>query len=193
MKRDIATWTRWLHIYLSMFSFIVILFFAITGITLNHPDWFGEQHRVTKYSGKMDPQWFETEHSIQTHKLEMVEYVRDSYHITMRFNDFSSDDSQCIISFKGPGSAADVYIDRSTGEFDLTNTSSGLVAIMNDLHKGRDTRNGWKWVIDITGLLMILVSLTGFIMIFFLKKKRRSGLLIVLFGGILTLLLYFLS
>ena len=31
---------RWLHIYLSMFSLAVVLFFSVTGITLNHPDWF---------------------------------------------------------------------------------------------------------------------------------------------------------
>ena len=31
---------RWLHIYLSMFSLGVVLFFSVTGITLNHPDWF---------------------------------------------------------------------------------------------------------------------------------------------------------
>ena len=28
---------RWLHIYLSMFSLAVVLFFSVTGITLNHP------------------------------------------------------------------------------------------------------------------------------------------------------------
>ena len=31
---------RWLHIYLSMFGLAVVLFFSVTGITLNHPDWF---------------------------------------------------------------------------------------------------------------------------------------------------------
>ena len=31
---------RWLHVYLSMISLAVVLFFSVTGITLNHPDWF---------------------------------------------------------------------------------------------------------------------------------------------------------
>ena len=30
---------RWLHIYLSMFGLAALLFFAVTGVTLNHPDW----------------------------------------------------------------------------------------------------------------------------------------------------------
>jgi hypothetical protein len=30
---------RWLHIYTSMVSLVAVLFFALTGVTLNHPDW----------------------------------------------------------------------------------------------------------------------------------------------------------
>ena len=29
---------RWLHIYLSMFGLAAVLFFSVTGITLNHPN-----------------------------------------------------------------------------------------------------------------------------------------------------------
>ena len=41
---------RWLHIYLSMFSLAVVLFFSVTGITLNHPDWFfgGAERAATR-------------------------------------------------------------------------------------------------------------------------------------------------
>jgi hypothetical protein len=64
--------------------------------------------------------------------------------------------------------------------------------MMNDLHKGRDTSEEWKWVIDVAAAFMIFVSLTGFVMIFFFKKKRASGLLVVLAGGIVSALLYWL-
>ena len=33
-----ASVTRWLHLYLSVVSFVLILFFAVTGLTLNHAD-----------------------------------------------------------------------------------------------------------------------------------------------------------
>jgi hypothetical protein len=38
-KKNTASIARWLHIYLSMISFVIILFFAVTGLTLNHADW----------------------------------------------------------------------------------------------------------------------------------------------------------
>ena len=30
---------RTVHIYISMFVLLIFLFFALTGITLNHPEW----------------------------------------------------------------------------------------------------------------------------------------------------------
>jgi len=47
-----------------------------------------------------------------------------------------------------PGYTADVFLDRATGTYDSTETRMGFVALMNDLHKGRDSGRVWSWVID---------------------------------------------
>jgi len=187
IKRDIATWTRWIHIYLSMFSFAALLFFALTGITLNHPDWTGGQ-QVEKISGQLKISATDTS---RIAKMEIVEHFRNTYNIKSRLHDFIIEDTECVLSFKGPGYVADAFIDRSTGAYELTITKSGALAIFNDLHKGRDTGSVWVSIIDISAILMILVSLTGFLMIFFLKKKRLSGLLLSLLGGLLIAIFYF--
>src|SRR2546423_13238103 len=36
----LAALMRWTHIYFSMFGLAALLFFSVTGITVNHPDWF---------------------------------------------------------------------------------------------------------------------------------------------------------
>jgi hypothetical protein len=61
---------------------------------------------------------------------------------------------------------------------------------MNDLHKGRDTGSTWLWVIDISSILMTIVSVTGLILLLFLKKKRLSGLLLLLLGLIAVSIIY---
>jgi hypothetical protein len=190
IKREIATWTRWLHIYLSMFSFAALLFFAVTGITLNHTNWIEGQQQVEQIQGQLSLSWIHTD-SITVDELDIVEHLRNTHNIKSRLTDFVTDDAECSVSFKGPGYAADVFIDRSTGSYELTITKSGAVAIMNDLHKGRDTGSTWSLLIDISAVLMILVSLTGFVMIFFLKKKRLSGLLITAIGVIMIVILYY--
>ena len=42
--------------------------------------------------------------------------------------------------------------------YELTESRHGLVAIANDLHKGRDTGDIWKWLIDVSALLLTVES-----------------------------------
>ena len=189
-KRRLASISRWLHIYLSMFSFAVLLFFAVTGLTLNHATWFDGQERTTQFHGTVDPRWVKTADPKDVAKLEIVEYLRRAHHITGALHDFRVDESQCSVSFKGPGYAADASIERDTGAYEMSETRMGLWAVLNDLHKGRDSGTARAAIIDISAALMALVSLTGFVLIFFLLKRRTSGL-IVFAAGIAVFALFY--
>jgi uncharacterized protein len=189
-KRQFASLSRWLHIYLSMFSFGVLLFFAVTGFTLNHQEWFSSQQRTNQYKGNLDPKWMKTANAEGVAKLEIVEHLRRVHHITGALSDFRVEDSQVAVSFKGPGYSADAFIDRATGGYEVTENLMGLVALLNDLHKGRDTGKSWAIIIDISAILITLVSLTGLTLIFFLVKRRSSGLLVLAAGAVLCWLAY---
>jgi hypothetical protein len=171
-KRRIASVARWLHIYLSMVSFAILFFFAVTGLTLNHTEWFAAQQRTVQRTGTVDVKWTKG-----AAKLEIVEYLRRAAVVKGALNDFRVDDSQCSVSFKGPGYAADVSIDRDSGKYELTETRMGFAVIVNDLHKGRDSGQAWKWLIDISAVLMTFVSISGMALIFFLARRRVSGLI----------------
>src|SRR5579863_125491 len=185
-KRQMMILSRWLHIYLSMASFGILFFFAVTGLTLNHADWFAKQQHTVLIRGTMDRKFLDKDVA----KLEVVERLRNAHGIHGAVNDFRVEDSDCSVSFKGPGYAADVLIDRSTGRYELTETRMGLVAVLNDLHKGRDSGKAWGLIIDISAVLMTAVSLSGLVLIFFLQKKRLSGLLVAGAGAILSYLAY---
>ncbi|WP_145089433.1 PepSY-associated TM helix domain-containing protein [Anatilimnocola aggregata] len=201
-----AAAVRWLHIYVSLLGFTSLLFFAVTGVTLNHPTWFGvDGERVTQHTGKVNIEWLnrslpagltqpadgeEVDYSLQVAKLEVVEHLRNNHKIRGSVGEFRVDERECSIIFKGPGYAADAYVDRATGEYQLTETVMGVVAVINDLHKGRDTGLVWSWVIDITALLMVFVSITGIVLIFYLKRKRWSGIITAVIGTIVFALLY---
>lgn len=184
-KRKLAQWSRWLHIYLSMVSFAVLFFFALTGITLNHQDLFTGKPNAHRYQGSMNTQWL---HDVA--KLEIVEYLRKTHGVRAALSDFRVDDNQLGVSFKGPGYEADAFIDRGTGKYELTENRLGLVAIVNDLHKGRDTGAAWSSVIDVSAVLMCLVSLSGLMLIFFLHKRRASGLVVLAIGALLCVVVY---
>ena len=177
-----ASLMRWLHIYLSMVSFTALLFFAVTGITLNHPTWLGaDKQSVREASGEIKKDWLEGEPD----QLEIAEHLRSEQKLSGRVVQFEVGELDCMVVFKSPGYAADIMIDRQTGKFQLAETSSGWVSIMNDLHKGRDSGYGWSILIDVSAIMMILVSISGFALLFYLKLRRAAGLLTALAGTIL--------
>ncbi len=190
-KKRTASLSRWLHIYLSMVSFVIVLFFAVTGLTLNHADWFDGKETVNKFTGTVPLKWVKVKDTAAIAKLEIVELLKHKHHIKGDVSDFIIDDGQCTISFKGPGYSADAFIDRDNGTYKFKESSLGLVALMNDLHKGRDTGKKWSYLIDIAAIFMTLLSLTGIIMICFMKKKRVNGFLLLGAGALICYLVYY--
>lgn len=190
LERNVAMISRWLHIYGSMISFAIVFFFSVTGITLNHPDYFAGELKTTQEKGKLDSNWVAKKDTSKIAKLEIVEWLRSHHNIKAAVSEFRIDESQCTISFKGPGYAADAFINRENGSYDLTLLRAGMVGIMNDLHKGRDTGSKWSWVIDIAAVLMVIISLSGIILILYIKRKKWSGLIVLLIGSLLLWAVY---
>jgi hypothetical protein len=202
-----AALIRWLHIYLSMFGLASVLFFSVTGLTLNHPDWFfaGAESRV-EAEGQIDPRWLhldtpspsssgeeqEPDPSRGVAKLEIVEHLRGAHGIRGALAEFRAEEAECLVTFKGPGYAADAFIDRESGRYNVSQTYHGFLAVINDLHKGRDTGPAWSALIDVSAVLMTLISLTGLVLLFYLKLRRVPGLAVTLLGTVAVAAVYLL-
>ncbi|MBN2667421.1 MAG: PepSY-associated TM helix domain-containing protein [Bacteroidales bacterium] len=188
-KKSFCGWTRWVHLYLSMFSFAALFFFAFTGITLNHPSWTENRQKVETLKGNVDPGWIAGTDTASVEKSRILEYVRDQHKVRGNLTEFRISESECTVAFDGPGYTAYGMIDRTTGTYELVASSAGLIAAMNDLHKGSYTGIKWNAIIDITAAFLIVVSLTGFIMIFFMTKKRTKGLWVAGLGAVTFIML----
>ena len=181
---------RWLHIYVSMFGLAAVLFFSVTGITLNHPDWFfGEAERQVQAEGQMSTR-SGCSRDVPAARLAAGESrsvaagreaggrrapAEGPRRSAGPWPTSGSTSTECTVTFKGPGYAADAFIDRESGHYNLTQTYHGFVAVINDLHKGRDTGPVWSVVIDISAVVLTVISLTGLILLFYLKLRRRPG------------------
>jgi hypothetical protein len=189
-RRLTAKYTRWLHIYGSMTSFALVFFFAVTGLTLNHPQWFEGAQRSAAVTGTLDPAWTAGSAESDVRKLDIVEYFRNAHGVHGALSDFRVDARECALTFKGPGYAADIFIDRASGRFEMTETRMGLGAIVNDLHKGRDAGAAWKLFIDVSAVLLVFISLTGLILLWFVHRHRVAGLMSLAAGSGLVYLIY---
>lgn len=200
-SRLIAKWSRLLHIYISMVSFAIVLFFSVTGLTLNHPTWFGGSTEVVREArGMLSQDWVKNAEgsssladSSSVDRLEVVEHLRRVDGVRGALGEFTIDEYQVLVTFRAPAYAADIFVDRETGDYELVETSYGLIAMLNDLHKGRDSGKGWGWVIDLSAGLMTLVSLTGLFLIFYIKRHRTPGLCIALGGAFFVMALYMMA
>lgn len=190
-RQKLAGPLRWLHIYTSMFGLVAILFFSMTGFSLNHPDWvFEGAHSEQNASGKLPLEWLR---GPDVARLEIVEYLRRENHVRFALDEFRIEDTDCTLAFRGPAYAADVTIDRATGTYQLTQVSEGVLAFMNDLHCGRHTGPLWSWVIDITAITLAIVSLTGLALLLYIKRRRNTGLILSLVGMGMAVIIVWLS
>ena len=130
-KGQVAQWTRWLHVYTSMISLLIVLFFGITGLTLNHPSWnLGGSATTSTYSGTI-PAGFATDGNVDF--LAVTEHVRKTDGVRGTVADYRADAFQGSVSFKGPGYAADLVFDVTTGQYQVTVEEQGLLGVLNDL------------------------------------------------------------
>lgn len=187
VKLRFAAAARWLHIYTSVLGLAAVLFFSVTGITLNHPDWmFGGVQRRHDYRGQLQTEWLGSTVSGQQkpcNQLRIVEFLRREHGLHGAVDEFREEETEGTVGFKGPGYSADVFFDRATGKYEVTELSEGLVAVLNDLHKGRHTGTAWSLVIDITAVLLVIISASGLALLLFIRRRRVPGAIIALLGA----------
>lgn len=153
-----------------MTSMLIVLFFALTGLTLNHPTWTLGQDPVTTHVTGTLPATYKTDGQVDF--LAVSEYVRSTDDVGGTITDHAITGDQGTISYRGAGYAADLLFSTTDGSYQLNVTKYGVVAALNDLHKGRDTGAVWSWVIDVSAVVLAVVALTGVLLQVFIKRRR---------------------
>jgi hypothetical protein len=190
--RRTAALVRWLHLYVSVASFAVVLFFAVTGLTLNHAEWFtGETPAATRSAGRVNDAWLALGRDDGVAKLEVAEALRRQHAPKGFVSEFRIEETQCIVAFKGPGYLGEATLNRKDGSYEFIETRLGLIAVLNDLHKARDSGAGWSLVVDISAVALALVSLSGLAMIAFMKRKLATAIKVTVAGTLLSLAAWF--
>ena len=188
-KATAHKWSRNLHSWASMVSMLLVLFFAVTGLTASHPAWVGAP-RADTVKGALPA----TANVNGTWDLLVVsEFVRNANGVTGSITDHGIDGNQGRLAYQGPGYEASVFFDTGSGTYTLTTTSYGLVGVMNDLHKGRHTNIAWNVVIDIAAIVLTLVAVTGLVLQLLIERRRTTALILLGAGVIIGVTLLTLS
>lgn len=184
LKQRLQTLIRLMHIYASLIGLMTVLFFGVTGLTLNHPQWFDTGYQAVREDVGTIEKTLISGDAAETKKLEIVEFLRSKHGIHAALKDFHVDEYQLNVSFAGPAYTADISIDRETAEYQFNELRLGLTAIINDLHKGRDSGPAWSLFIDISAVLMVFISITGTLLLIWLKRLWKSGIWSIVGGAV---------
>jgi len=181
---------RWLHTYISLITLLIVLFFSITGFTLNHAEWSSGGLTQKEVTGSVNVKWLDI---AAPDKLNIAEKLRQDHSLRGHVDEIRIDDRECTVMFKAPGYAADAFIDVKTGTYQMTIAEEGKLAVMNDLHKGRHSGKLWGVLIDASAILLTVISLSGLGLLFFLKRIRTGGLIVVAAGAVVLGIAVFLT
>lgn len=189
---------RWLHIYVSMAVLVVFVFFALTGITLNHPDWqlqAGKQSdsRQLQLPAALTGLEFSADQLQQAEQAKQIaDWLRAEHQIQGAVFAFSYDpDEQLLeLDFKQPAGFANAQIALDSGVVELTAEFGGYLALLNDLHKGRYAGTAWKWLIDVVAIACLVFALSGFYLLWRQPARRWLGVQCALTGAGVMLLVY---
>lgn len=191
-KRATNKWSRLIHVYTSMAALLLVLFFGITGITLNHPTWsIGDSSTSTTETGVLPV--VPTVNGTVDY-LTVSEFARNELGVSGQVEGFDSTGTSASIRYRQPGYAADLTFSTTNGDYELVTEQQGMFwGVMNDLHKGRHAGTSWKWLIDVAGLLLVVISISGLVMQLFLRKRRTAALIVSGVGVVVMLLLIWIT
>lgn len=203
-NKTVQLWARRLHVYISMALLFVVLFFSITGITLNRPELFVSDDPKTETLEITMPLALlhsEKGQFIPDQK-RVIDYITQQGNLSgtpsalQIFTDIEQgvlNEGEMSLDYKGPGYNATVFIDMLSRQVLIEKTQYGLIAVLNDLHKGRNSGEVWRYFIDISALLMIFFVITGVCLLLPKKKTFKRALKWTCFGSAISLLIFFVA
>jgi len=191
----VARVMRALHTYSAMWVLILLLFFSVTGITLNHPTWqskWGSYQQLQQLPLPTELQSWPIAAEQAEYVSAVVDWLKQQYRvkgISWQAR-FEPEEQTLELSFKRPAGFAVALIDFGLAEVELEQQFNGYLALANDLHKGRDSGILWRWLIDITAIACLLFALTGFYLLLKMPSKKNMGNALAVVGGVMALLAY---
>lgn len=188
-------WVKQLHTWhwiSAAISLAAMLFFAVTGITLNHAASIPANPVVADTSGRLPPALLaalKAKTDDAPLPAPIAAAVKQAVGLDASGKAGEWSDAEVYVALPRPGGDAWVSIDRANGKISAEVTDRGWISYLNDLHKGRNSGSAWFWFIDIFAVACVLFTVTGLFLLQVHAKHRPSTWPIVLAGIALPVVL----
>lgn len=176
-KTDFYRQARHVHAWLSAFAFIVLMFFSATGLLLNHPEWMDAAPRdEVLHVWVLNPVLLQQARTIEQPSTLLLAEIRRQYRLFGQFRSSEKIDQEWLIRLEGPRGQTDIVLDLVTGRTEIRLSAAQPLSLLADLHKGKNVGVLWSWLIDVSAIVVLLLSLAGYVLFFSLKKRLSTSL-----------------
>jgi hypothetical protein len=186
------------HWISSAIALMGLLFFAVTGITLNHAGSLeAPDQQYTTVRKDVPVALVETLRKDISDNGEgeaeptapLSAWIHEAYDVSVadRVADWKAD--EIIIPMERPGGDAWLKLDLARGTSEYHVTKAGWIAYLNDLHKGRHTGTAWAWFIDLIAAACVIFAITGFVILKMHAASRSMTWPLVGFGILVPLVI----
>ncbi len=181
------------HGYLSAFAFLILLFFAVTGVLLNHPNLF---------PGPGVP-YFDKEYDLTATELARIkaapspgralyDVMSGKVKLAGRYDGGGMMSGTLVARAEGARGTSDLEVNLTTGHVEVNVSRRNAVDVLNALHRAELAGKPWKFVVDGLAAVLIIMAILGYVLFFALRFRLRTALILtgaslVLFAGLFAL------
>lgn len=174
-----------------------MLLFAITGITLNHAGAIEAKPKTVEVEGQLPAPLIALAKAAQEKQGPLPDEVRAwlAKEVDAQVPKGAAvewTDAEGYVALPRPGGDGWVTFDAETGAVTHETTDRGLLAYLNDLHKGRNTGAAWSLFLDVFAIGCVVFCVTGLVLLQLHSHARKITWPLVGAGLVIPLILVLL-
>ena len=168
------------HGYLSAFAFAALLFFAATGLLLNHPGWFAaEEPRSAPVKLTLTSSQLQELRNAQAPARMLTKIVAERTPVYGEYEDGEAEMGQISVRLRGARGSSDIRANIRDGSIIVVSERATTMGLLNALHRGEHAGAAWRTFIDVAAGILIALSLVGYaIFLSMISKRLRTALFI---------------
>lgn len=187
-RRDFYRHSRYVHGWLSAFAFLVLMFFAATGLLLNHPEWFDGKTVEQTHTLPLPTRLAQQIATLENPSDVILQHVRQQHPLIGRYQSSEVMEGEVMIRLESPAGSTDVWVNTMDQQIEITQKPASVVGMLNDLHRGKQVSDAWRWLIDVSAVIIMLLSVAGFVLFLTIKSRLLTHLALTA-GSIVVLML----
>ena len=174
-----------------------MLLFAVTGITLNHAGAIEARPKTVEVEGQLPAPLMTLAKAAQEKQGPLPDEVRAwlAKEVDAKAPKGAAvewTDAEGYVALPRPGGDGWVTFDAETGAVTHETTDRGLLAYLNDLHKGRNTGAAWSLFLDVFAIGCVVFCVTGLVLLQLHSHARKITWPLVGAGLVIPLILVLL-